>query len=423
MRVMLLALPTRTHIYGLAAVGWALRAAGHEVRYVSQRNPAEVDSFLETGLDAMWFGPDMDVARYRRAVSHLGVGMDSQHQISETRPEFYTDEYIRSVYDTWAVIHHDGASDAFLDDVLPFARYWQPDLVIWDPVAYAAPLIAAAAGAASVRMLIALDQTARITAQYQQMMRRLDPAGLIEDPLVTWMSRWLGRHGLAFDDRLRFGDATLDPQPSCMRYDLDINYLPVQFTPFNKPMTVAPWMITQPERPRVCLTLGVSRRQLYTGEERSVADLLDGLADLDVEVLANLSAEQLAGIDTLPPNVRVTDFVPLSELLSTCAAIVHQGGGATLCNAAVHGVPQLVIPGSGWSERGAALAQQDRGYGLMIDFEDVTPGRVRDSVARLLTEPSFQACAREVQHEMLATPSFADIVADLELIVASRAPR
>lgn len=417
MRVMLMALPTRTHIYGLAAVGWALRAAGHEVRYVCQRNPAEVDCFLETGLDAMWFGEEMDVSRYRRAIGHLGgVGMEADHKISESRPERWTDEHIRSVYDTWARIHHDGAPDSFLDDVLPFARYWKPDLVIWDPIVYAAPLIAHAVGAPSVRMMIALDQTARITAQYQEVLRRLDPAGTVADPLVEWMSRWLGKHGLSFDERLRFGVATLDPQPACMRYDLDVNYIPVRFTPFNKPVTVPQWMITPPEKPRVCVTLGVSGRQLFTGEETSVADLIEGLAGLDIEVIANFTAEQLAEAGPIPANVRVLDFVPLAELLSTCSVLVHQGGGATLCNAVVQGVPQLVIPGTKWSERAAALAQQQRGYSLMVELEEATAATVRRGVERLLAEPEFARNAVEVRDEMFATPSFGDIVTDLELI-------
>jgi glycosyltransferase (activator-dependent family) len=421
MRVMLMALPTRTHIYGLAAVGWALRAAGHEVRYVCQRNPAEVRSFLDTGLEAMWFGEDMDVARYRRAISSIGnVGMDAEHKISESRPEKFTDEYIRGVYETWAGILADGAPDSFLDDMLPFVRQWKPDLVIWDPIIYAAPLIAEAAGAASVRMLIALDQTARITTQYRELMSRVDPAGAIPDPMAAWMIRWLDKHGLSYSERLRFGDATLDPQPSCMRYDLPVNYLPVRFAPFNKPMSVPRWVVEKPARPRICLTLGVSGRQLRGDEETSVADLLNGLADLDVEVVATLSKEQLAEVSTIPANLRAVDFVALSELLSTCSAIVHQGGGATICNAVVHGVPQLVIPGTTWSERAAAMAQCERGNGLMIELEDVTPASVRAGVEKLLGEPSFKECAVQVQEEMLATPSFSDIVTDLEMIAGAR---
>ncbi|TDC65379.1 DUF1205 domain-containing protein [Micromonospora sp. KC207] len=419
-RVMLMVFPTRTHIYGVAPIGWALRAAGHEVRFVVQHNPAEVEPFLETGLDTMWFGDDFDLARHRRAARGLDSegGMDSAYKISESRPEKYTDDYIRTVYDMWAWALHWAAPESFLDDVLPFARWWRPDLVLWDPIVYAGPLIAQAVGAASMRMLIAADQTARISFQYRDLMRRVDPAGREPDPLVTWMSQWLDRHGCAFDERLRFGHASIDPGPACIRYDLPVNYVPVRFAPFNRPLPMPDWLLEKPARPRICVTLGVSARQVHGQEETSVASLLDGLADLDVEVVATLNAEQLADVPRLPDNVRAVDFVPLNELLAGCAAIVHQGGGATLGNAVVNGVPQLIIPGTTWAERVSALAQEKRGYGLFLELEEVTAEAVRHRVIRLLAEPSFLASAREVQQEMLATPAMHDIVPELELAAA-----
>jgi UDP:flavonoid glycosyltransferase YjiC (YdhE family) len=422
---MLMAFPTRTHIYGIAPIGWALRAAGHEVRFVVQHNPAEVEPLLETGLDTMWFGDDFDLARHRRAARGLDSegGMDSAYKISESRPENYTDDYIRTVYEMWSWALRWAAPDSFLNDVLPFARRWQPDLVIWDPIIYAGPLIAHAVGAANMRMLIAADQTARIACQYREMMRRLDPSGAVEDPLVAWMSQWLdgqgrGCDGRRFEEELRFGMASIDPGPACIRYDLDVNYIPVRFAPVNRPMTMPDWLLREPPRPRVCVTLGVSARQVHGREETSVASLLDGLADLDVEVVATLNADQLADVPRLPDNVRAVDFVPLNELLATCSAIVHQGGGATLGNAVVNGVPQLIIPGTTWAERVSAMAQERRGYGLFLELEQVTAEAVRERVSRLLHEPSFRDSAVAVQREMLQTPTMLDIVPDLELAAA-----
>ena len=421
MRVMLMALPTRTHIYGLAPIGWALRAAGHEVRFVAQCNPAEVGSFLETGLDVMWFGEDLDIARHRRAGRATGdSAMDSEYRISETRPEVLTDHYLRTVYEMWADHLRWAASDSFLDDLIPFARRWKPDLVIWDPIIYAGPLIAQAAGAAHVRMLIATDQTARLSFQYRDIMRRVDPTGSVPDPLVVWMSEWLNRYGCEFDEHSRFGAATVDPGPACIRYDVDVNYIPVRFAPFNRPLAMPRWLLEREDRPRVCLTLGVSARQVHGREETSVGDLLEALADLDVEVVATLNADQLADVERVPGNVRTVDFVPLNELLATCSAIVHQGGGATIGNAVVNGVPQLMIPGTTWSEMASALAQEKRGNGLFIDLDRVTPAAVRRDVQRLLDEPAFRRCAVEVQQEMLDTPTMLDIVPELERIAALR---
>jgi L-2-deoxyfucosyltransferase/glycosyltransferase DesVII len=436
---MMMVFPTRTHVYSMAPVGWALRAAGHEVRYVGQRNPVEVEPFLETGMDAMWFGQDLDIARRRR----LAVGdenpMDSPYKLSESRPEKFTDDYIRTVYTMWAEGFRWAAPDSLLDELLRFARQWQPDLVVWDPMMYAGALVAHVIGAAHVRMLYAADQSARITFQYQEMRRRLgsaadrvagqaagratgpaagQAAGQAQadhsDPMVSWMADWLGRHGCEFDERLRFGMATIDPSPACIRYDLPVNYIPVRFVPVNRPMPIPRWILEKPRRPRVCLTLGVSNRQVHGHEEVSVGDLFEGLADLDVEVVATLNAAQLAAAGTVPDNVRAVDFIPMNELLPSCSAIIHQGGGATIGNAVVNAVPQLIVPGTTWSERASALALQRRGNGLLLDLDQVDPGSVRSRVLRLLDEPSFQRCADEVRREMLDTRTLHDIVPDLE---------
>ncbi|WP_370934847.1 nucleotide disphospho-sugar-binding domain-containing protein [Amycolatopsis sp. cg13] len=416
MRVMLMVFPTRTHVYSMAPVGWALAAAGHEVRFVGQRNPREVAPFTETGLDAMWFGDELDIARHRQQQVDGNNAMHGEFRLSESRPERYTDEYVRNVYEHWVDVYRWTTPDLLLDELVRFARQWQPDLVVWDPLIYAAPIVAHAMGVPHLRMMYAADQTARLGAQYRDL-RASRPEDSSPDPFVTWISAQVARFGADYDETLRYGVRTIDCHPSYLRYDgVDVDYLPARFVPQNKPMAIPSWVLEKPERPRVMLTLGISNRQTLGVEETSVGDLLDGLADLDIEVIATLNAEQLASVRAIPDNVRAVDFVPMNELLASCSAIVHQGGGATIGNAVVNGVPQLVIPGTTWSERGSAVAQVKRGNGLLVDLEDVTPASVRDGVCRLLEEPSFRECALEVRDEMLATPTLDDLVPELERI-------
>jgi protomycinolide IV desosaminyltransferase len=416
MRVMLMVFPTRTHVYSMAPVGWALAAAGHEVRFVGQRNPREVASFAETGLDAMWFGADLDIARHRKLEVEGDNAMQGRFRISESRPENYTEEYVRNVYSHWVDVFRWTTPDSLLDELVRFAKQWRPDLIVWDPMIYAAPIVAQALGVPHLRMMYAADQTARIGAQYRDL-RASQPADTTPDPFVEWMSAAVGRFGAEYDDSLRYGLRTIDCHPSYLRYDgVDVDYLPARFVPMNKPMAIPRWVLEKPERPRVMLTLGISNRQVLGVEETSVSAVLAGLADLDVEVIATLNASQLAEVDSVPDNVRAVDFVPMNELLASCSAIVHQGGGATIGNAVVNGVPQLVVPGTTWSERGSAVAQVKRGNGLLVDLEDVTSRSIRDGVERLLTEPSFRDCAIEVRDEMLATPTLDDLVPELERI-------
>ncbi|NUR60841.1 MAG: DUF1205 domain-containing protein [Catenulispora sp.] len=403
----------------MAPVGWALRAAGHEVRYVGPRNPAEVESFLETGLDTMWFGEDLDIARHRKLGQVGGEDpMDSEFMLSETRSEVMTDDYVRSVYEMWSGVYQWAAPEPLLEELLRFARSWRPGLVVWDPMIYAGPLIAEAVGAAHARMLYAADQSARIYYQHAEMLARPGYRGPGDDPLQDWMTDWLRRHGADWNERARHGMVTIDPSPACIRHDLPTETIPVRFAPVNRPMAVQPWVVEQPDRPRICLTLGVSNRQVYGHEETSVAALLDGLSELDVEVVATLNAGQLASVPNVPDNVRAVDFVPMNELLATCSAIVHQGGGATIGNAVVNGVPQLIVPGTTWSERASALALEQRGNGLTLDLADVTPAGVRDRVARMIAEPSFARAAAEVRDEMAATPTINDIVPRLEALTS-----
>ncbi|MEV6875974.1 nucleotide disphospho-sugar-binding domain-containing protein [Amycolatopsis sp. NPDC051128] len=417
---MLMVFPTRTHVYSMAPVGWALAAAGHEVRFVGRRNPREVLPFAETGLDAMWLGDDFDIANHRRVSLDNDDSMHGEHQLSETRPERYTEEYVRTVYDGWVDVFRWNTPEALLTELVRFARQWQPDLVVWDPMVYAAPIVAQAVGVPHLRMMYAADQTARIGAQYRDLRASL-PEDTSPDPFVEWMTAEVGRFGADYDETLRYGVKTIDCHPSYLRYDgVDVDYLPARFVPLNKPMALPRWVVETPSRPRVLLTLGISNRQTLGEEETSVSALLDGLSDLDVEVIATLNAEQLASVDKVPDNVRAVDFVPMNELLASCSAIVHQGGGATIGNAVVNGVPQLVIPGTTWSERVSAIAQVKRGNGLMVDLEDVTPETVRSGLERLLDEPSFRDCALEVRDEMLATPTLDDLVPELERIARRR---
>lgn len=420
MRVMMMVFPTRTHVYSMAPVGWALAAAGHEVRFVGQRNPREVQPFLETGLDSMWFGDDLDVGHHRQLNVDGDNAMHGEHRLSESRPERYTEDYVRTVYRHWVDVFRWTTPDPLLDELVRFARQWRPDLVLWDPLLYAAPIVAQAIGVPHLRMMYAADQTARIAAQYRDL-RANHPEDTSADPFVEWMSAAVGRFGAEYDESLRHGVKTLDCHPSYLRYDgVDVDYLPARFVPQNKPMAIPRWVLEPPPRPRVMLTLGISNRQTLGVEETSVADLLDGLADLDVEVVATLDATQLASVPKIPDNLRAVDFVPMNELLAGCSAIVHQGGGATIGNAVVNAVPQLVIPGTTWSERISAVAQVERGNGLLVDLDDMTPLSVRSGIEQLLTEPSFRTCALEVRDEMLARPTLDDLVPELERIARCR---
>ncbi|MFJ7212996.1 activator-dependent family glycosyltransferase [Amycolatopsis sp. NPDC098790] len=411
MKVLFTTLAANAHLYNLVPVAHALRAAGHDVRIAAQ--PDLTDAIVHTGLPAVPVGPALDLAGLSRKAQERPASktvFGSEFDVTETRPERLTLDYVRGVFTTWCSYGLERlAQDAVLDDVVGFARSWRPDLVVWDALTYMGPIAARASGAAHVRMLFGLDHWARMRGLFTE----LGGAGGA-DPMAEWLSGKLARYGCTFDEELVLGQRTLDPLPPWTRFPTGVDYLPVRHVPYNGPSVVPPWLSEPPARRRVCVTLGMSRRDLWGADRFSAEDLFDAVAGLDVEVVATLTAQQASAASVVPDNARLFDFVPLDALLPTCAAVLHHGGAGTTGNAVAHGVPQLVIPGNMWDKAGLADLLAEQGAGLVLEHEQVTAEELRAQLVRLLDEPSFAVSAEKVRAQVTEVPAPAGIVPELE---------
>jgi L-2-deoxyfucosyltransferase len=160
--------------------------------------------------------------------------------------------------------------------------------------------------------------------------------------------------------------------------------------------------------------LGVSHREVLGGDRVRVGEVLEGLAGLDVEVVATLDASQVGGV-RVPENVRLVDFVPLDVLLPSCSAVVHHGGAGTFQTALWHGVPQVIVPDMRWDTAAKADRLVGCGAGLRVDDVDgLSAVGVRGLVERVLDEPVFAQRAAGLRREMMAMPSPAAVVRVLE---------
>ncbi|ATY11992.1 activator-dependent family glycosyltransferase [Amycolatopsis sp. AA4] len=417
MKVLFTTFAANAHLYNLVPMAWALRAAGHDVRVAAQ--PDLADAIVRAGLPAVSVGPVLNLGGGGGKEQERPAGktvFDWEFDITETREDRLTLDYVRGVFTTWCSIALDElAHDAAVDDVVGFARSWRPDLVVWDALTYLGPIAARASGAAHVRMLFGLDHWARM----RHLFTALGGAGGA-DPMAEWLSGKLERYGCAFDEELVLGQRTLDPLPPWTRFPVGADYLPMRHVPYNGPSTVPSWLSEPPARRRVCVTLGMSRRDLWGTDQFSVTDLFDAVADLDVEVIATLTARQAESASAVPDNVRLLDFVPLDALLPTCAAVLHHGGAGTIGNAVVHGVPQLVIPGNMWDKAGLADRLAGQGAGLVLEHEQVSAAHLREQLLRLLEEPSFATAAEKVRAQVREVPAPAQVVPELERLAGIR---
>jgi glycosyltransferase (activator-dependent family) len=423
MKVMLTCFAAPTHYYSLVPLAWALRAAGHEVRVASQ--PDLAGTITQAGLTAVPVGPSGWFGGDRGAPELLGQAfLDSLDFVREFD---YTGQDLASW--NWrkllelehvasSVMYSTMNSDPMVDGLVEFARGWQPDLVIWEMYTFAGAIAARATGAAHARFLWGPD----IALRARHAMLRLAEAQPTEhrvDPTAEWLGSVSARFGGQFDEEIVTGQWTVDITPSSMRLDVDVHTLGVRYIPYNGPSVVPDWLHTPPDRPRVCLTLGLTSRSDGQAVDSldevlgsvSLGDMLDAVADLDAEVIATLDPEVLTEI-VLPDNVRAVGFAPLNDLLPTCSVVMHQGGSGTRSTAEVHGVPQLMLTDPWDAVRGQSVERCRAG--LTLPRAEVTADLLRESLQRLLEDSSFTAGARRVQQEVLAEPSPNELVPHLE---------
>ncbi|WFE63012.1 activator-dependent family glycosyltransferase [Micromonospora sp. WMMD714] len=430
MKVMLTCFAAPTHFYSLVPVAWALRTAGHEVRVVG---PAELaETVTQAGLTAVAVersGPtDADPRVYGLLGQAFPGSLDlvrdfdytGQDPTAWTLPGLLELETVAS-----SVMYATMNSDRLTDELVSYARQWQPDLVVWEMFTFAGAVAARVSGAAHARFVWGPDGALRARQEMLRLSREL-PAAHRQDPTAEWLDGCLARYGGRFDEEIVTGQWTIDITPPSMRLDVGVHTTGVRYVPYNGPAVVPDWLRTPPRRPRVCLTLGLTSRTdgqpVDTLDEVlgsvSLGDLLDAVRGLDAEIVATVDPAAVAGVE-LPDNVRAVGFVPLNDLLPTCSVVLHQGGSGTRSTAEVHGVPQLMLTDPWDALRGQAVERVRAG--LTLDRGALTADVLRDSLERLLKDPVFTEGAARVRREVLAEPSPNDLVARLtELTGAHR---
>src|SRR5690625_1415734 len=423
MKVLFASQAERTHVLGMAPLAWALRNAGHDVRVATQ--PELVGPVVESGLTAVSVGRDhmlpfvlrrIETMRRMEAAPDEGTQFDFA-ELRRDRIDWntYRSGYAENVRLWWRVVN-----EPMLDDLVELCRQWRPDLVVWEPITFAAPIAAQACGAVHARFPFSLDLFAHARETFLKL-RSEQPSGEYEDPLAAWLEGHAARHGTEFTESTAFGQFTVDHMPDSLRLKgLSTDREPVRFVPYGGRAVVPDWLRTPPRRPRVCLSLGTSATDRLGGYTVPVQELLHSLADLDIELIATLAPEEQAKLDHVPDNTRLVDYVPLDALMPTCSAIINHGGPGTVFTAARHGVPQLVLPHHTLDAPLLAHRVAEQGSGLSLPAEAVTGERGREMLTRVLSDPSFRESAVRLLREQERTPAPADVVRTLEGRVAQR---
>jgi UDP:flavonoid glycosyltransferase YjiC (YdhE family) len=394
MRVLFCTWDMTGHLNPMVPLGWAFRAAGHEVLVAC--GPGFTPAVTAAGLPALPVGPEFD--SFGVLVDQIAArGWRPTPPVDRREPGAETTTRIRRRSLLGLRVAVDAAR-AQAPDLVAFARTWRPDLVVYEPSGFAGPLVSRLLGIPSVRHLWSVDLTA--------------PVAEFEADLTGELAREFGLAELGIG-----GTVTLDPCPTRVQVADDRPRQPVRFVPYNGPSSHAAWLRDPPARRRVCVSWGTSLDRFGFADAVLAPRVVDALAGEDVEVVVAVPESQRRLFGALPANVRHLGPTPLHLLLPSCDAIVQQGGAGTTMTALATGVPQLVVahmPDGVFHGRQIATS----GVGRQLPGGDATVEAIKDATLTLLDDPSYRRTAREVRAEMLARPCPRDVVEILERLAA-----
>ncbi|MEU8609073.1 nucleotide disphospho-sugar-binding domain-containing protein [Actinoplanes sp. NPDC048791] len=377
-----------SHFYPLVPVARALAADGVDVRVVTA--PDHLATVEGTGLIGVPAGRPVDFHSLLKGALEL----DPEQSSATTRVAM---DYGKLLHAVEVFVE---VADAMLPETIEFAESWQPDLVVYDLMSYAGPVLANLRGIPSVRHLWGPD----LPGHFRQVMGR-GVGGPVRDLFA--------RYGFDTDDV--WGTLTLDNCPPSLQVDTPYPAQHMRYVPYYASAGESAWYGMRTSRPLVCVTGGTTDPVLGA-HVFGVPQQIAAIAELDVDVVVAVSRADGALLTGLPANVRVVHDVPLHRILADADVLVSHGGTGTVLTGVAAGVPQLItpsLPDHAFNAERLAGA----GAGLVLDWEDMD----RDTICRMVTDllprdGRYAAAARRLKAENDALPAPAEVVRPLRTL-------
>ncbi len=359
MRVLFGGVPAAGHLFPLIPLANAVRAAGHEVVFVSLDGAES----LVTDLSFASPAPGVD---WRREIRALGA----ERLPREMARTVETNSADREAFVALAAL----VNDLVTEQITAFASSWRPDVVVYEYLFPAAAAAATVLGVPAVRHDLGFSEIAPLHAV-----------------MTKHMSAQMGEV------------LSLDVAPPSMVHgSRGWPMRPVSFTGTG----VVP--ARRSDR-RIAVTLGTVPPKV--GGLSTLDRVVAAAGSVDVEFVLVMGDIDISGLGGLPANVTACGWVPWDSLVRTSDAVIHHGGHGTALTALTFGVPQLVLP-DGSDRFAAAAAVHRRGAGIEARGSDVDASLI----AQVLGDPGLRVAAGEVAVEIAGMPEPAEVVRRLEAL-------
>ncbi len=142
----------------------------------------------------------------------------------------------------------------------------------------------------------------------------------------------------------------------------------------GQPSIWLPAWLAEVERPLILISTSSERQR----DRRLVETAFQALGEEEVEMVATMPSEELAGI-TVPSNAHLEQFVPHTPLLARASCAITHGGAGVTQKALAAGVPVCVVP-FGRDQHEVARRVEVAGAGVYLSSRRLTATRLLESV-------------------------------------------
>ncbi len=363
------------HLYPMMPLAAAARAAGHEVVF-------------SIGPE---FVPKLEGLGYRAYATGIEIREAGAAAVAAGTPAMGADG--RTNLDFGAHVFVDVLARRVADDLASVLADVEPDVVVYGQFDPGAGIAAAAAGIPVICHAISPHW----------------PIEAAWSTFATRLARLCAEHGLAPCRDGFVGDSYLAVFPPVLEVPSFAAHparWPMRPVAWTEPGASMPTWVQRRRRPLVYVTLGT-----MVATDDALRPVIEGVAQLDADVLVALGSAAGTGIGDLPANVHVEGFVDQASVLAVADLVVHHGGSGTVLAALAAGVPQVVIP------KGAdQFVNADRlavtGLASVLLPADATPAAVA-TAAKAAKVDNGRSAALDLRTEIAAMSQPATIVGAL----------
>ena len=137
----------------------------------------------------------------------------------------------------------------------------------------------------------------------------------------------------------------------------------------------------------------VSLSTTFQNQVGILQNIIEAIGQLPYRALVTLGPA-VVGLKNIPPNVMIHSFLPHSQVLPQCVAVVTHAGHGTVIRSLAFGVPLICIP-MGRDQTANAARVVYRGVGVRLN-KKAGAKKIAEAIHRVIENPDYQRKAQEL---------------------------